>query len=133
MICKFKNAELSFKEVSTSFYEGNYHVLQEDMSFDFCQYTFCVDVKGNLFLVDRDALDDVGDPPISNTFQELFCPVVFSLLDADEKAMLRLGLTTCMNNTAETLVKALKKGDKYYEEYRNHHCHLFELIKKLKK
>ena len=97
MIYKSKNADLSFKEVSTSFYAGNLKVCIECMSFDFCDYTFCVDMKGNLFLVDRDKLDEAGDMVMSNHSQELFCPVVISLLDEEEKSMLRLGLRTCMN------------------------------------
>ena len=87
MLYKSKNADLSFKEVTTNFYEGNLKVCIECMSFDFCENTFCVDMKGNLFFVDRDALDEAGDMAMSNHSQELFYPVVISLLDEDEKAM----------------------------------------------
>ena len=132
MIYKSKNADLSFKEVSTSFYEGNLKVCIECMSFDFCDYTFCVDMKGNLFFVDRDALDEAGDMAMSNHSQELFCPVVISLLDADEKAMLRLGLRTCMNYTAEAMCNEFKPDTQIYNDYKEHHFHLYKLIEKLK-
>ena len=132
MIYKSKNADLSFKEVSTSFYEGNLKVCIECMSFDFCDYTFCVDMKGNLFLVDRYQLDEAGDMVMSNHSQELFCPVVISLLDEDEKAMLRLGLRTCMNYTAEAMCNEFKPDTQIYNDYKEHHFHLHELIEKLK-
>ena len=129
---KSKYADLSFKEVSTSFYEGNLKVCIECMSFDFCDYTFCVDMKGNLFFVDRDELDEAGDMVMSNHSQELFCPVVISLLDEDEKAMLRLGLRTCMNYTAEAMCNEFKPDTQIYNDYKEHHFHLHVLIEKLK-
>ena len=132
MIYKSKNADLSFKEVTTNFYEGNLKVCIECMSFDFCDYTFCVDTKGNLFLVDRDELDEAGDMAMSNHSQELFCPVVISLLDEDEKAMLRLGLRTCMNYTAEAMCDEFAPNTQIYNDYKEHHYNLYELIEKLK-
>lgn len=128
MIYAEKNAHLAFEEVTTNFYEGNLKVCIECMSFDFCDYTFCVDMKGNLFFVDRDALDEAGDMAMSNHSQELFYPVVFSLLDADEKAMLRLGLRTCMNYTAEAMCNEFKPDTPIYNDYKEHHYHLYVLI-----
>ena len=132
MIYAEKNAHLAFEEVTTNFYEGNLKVCIECMSFDFCDYTFCVDMKGNLFFVDRDALDEAGDMAMSNHSQELFYPVVFSFLDADEKAMLRLGLRTCMNYTAEAMCNEFKPDTQSYDDYKEHHYHLYRLIEKLK-
>ena len=132
MIYVEKNSHLAFEEVTTNFYEGNLKVCIECMSFDFCDYTFCVDTKGNLFLVDRYELDEAGDMAMSNHSQELFCPVVFSLLDADEKAMLRLGLRTCMNYTAEAMCNEFKPDTQIYNDYKEHHFHLYKLIEKLK-
>lgn len=132
MIYKSKNADLSFKEVTTNFYEGNLKVCIECMSFDFCDYTFCVDTKGNLFFVDRDKLDEAGDMAMSNHSQELFFPVVISLLDEDEKAMLRLGLRTCMNYTAEAMCDEFEPNTQIYNDYKEHHYNLYELIEKLK-
>lgn len=128
MIYAEKNAHLAFEEVTTNFYEGNLKVCIECMSFDFCDYTFCVDMKGNLFFVDRNALDEAGDMAMSNHSQELFYPVVFSLLDADEKAMLRLGLRTCMNYTAEAMCNEFKPDTPIYNDYKEHHYHLYVLI-----
>ena len=132
MIYVNKNANSVFEELTTNFYEGNLKVCIECMSFDFCDYTFCVDMKGNLFLVDRDKLDEAGDMAMSNHSQELFCPVVISLLDADEKAMLRLGLRTCMNYTAEAMCDEFEPNTQIYDDYKEHHYHLYELIEKLK-
>ena len=132
MLYKSKNADLSFEEVSTSFYAGNLKVCIECMSFDFCDYTFCVDMKGNLFFVDRDKLDEAGDMAMSNHSQELFYPVVISLLDEDEKAMLRLGLRTCMNYTAEAMCNEFEPNTQIYNDYKEHHYNLYELIEKLK-
>lgn len=132
MLYKSKRADLAFEEVSTNFYEGNLKVCIECMSFDFCDNTFCVDIKGNLFFVDRYELDETGDFVMSNHSQELFCPVVISLLDADEKAMLRLGLRTCMNYTAEAMCNEFKPNTQIYNDYKEHHYRLHELIEKLK-
>ena len=132
MLYKSKNADLSFKEVSTGFYEGNLKVCIECMSFDFCDNTFCVDMEGNLFFVNRDELDEAGDMAMSNHSQELFYPVVISLLDEDEKAMLRLGLRTCMNYTAEAMCNEFKPDTQIYTDYKEHHYNLYELIEKLK-
>ena len=132
MLYKSKNADLSFEEVSTSFYAGNLKVCIECMSFDFCDYTFCVDMKGNLFFVDRDKLDEAGDMAMSNHSQELFYPVVISLLDGEEKTMLRLGLRTCMNYTAEAMCNEFEPNTQIYNDYKEHHYNLYELIEKLK-
>ena len=132
MIYAEKNAHFVFEEITTNFYEGNLKVCIECMSFDFCDYTFCVDMKGNLFFVDRDELDEAGDFVMSNHSQELFCPVVISLLDEDEKAMLRLGLRTCMNYTAEAMCNEFKPNTPIYNDYKEHHYRLHELIEKLK-
>ena len=132
MIYVNKNANSVFDEISTNFYEGNLKVCIECMSFDFCDYTFCVDMKGNLFLVIRDKLDEAGDMAMSNHSQELFCPVVISLLDADEKAMLRLGLRTCMNYTAEAMCDEFEPDTQIYNDYKEHHYNLYNLIEKLK-
>ena len=128
MIYAEKNAHLAFEEVTTNFYEGNLKVCIECMSFDFCDYTFCVDMKGNLFFVDRDKFDETGDFVMSNHSQELFYPVVFSLLDEDEKAMLRLGLRTCMNYTAEAMCNEFKPDTPIYNDYKEHHYRLYVLI-----
>ena len=128
MIYADKNSHLAFDEVTTNFYEGNLKVCIECMSFDFCDYTFCVDMKGNLFFVDRYKFDETGDFVMSNHSQELFYPVVFSLLDADEKAMLRLGLRTCMNYTAEAMCNEFKPDTQIYNDYKEHHYHLYVLI-----
>ena len=132
MIYVNKNANSVFNEISTNFYEGNLKVCIECMSFDFCDYTFCVDMRGNLFLVIRDKLDEAGDMAMSNHSQELFCPVVISLLDEDEKAMLRLGLRTCMNYTAEAMCDEFEPNTQIYDDYKEHHYHLYRLIEKLK-
>ena len=132
MIYVNKNANSVFEELTTNFYEGNLKVCIECMSFDFCDYTFCVDMRGNLFLVDRDKLDEAGDMAMSNHSQELFCPVVISLLDEDEKAMLRLGLRTCMNYTAEAMCNEFEPNTQIYNDYKEHHYRLHELIEKLK-
>ena len=132
MIYAEKNAHFVFEELTTNFYEGNLKVCIECMAFDFCDYTFCVDTKGHLFLVDRDELDEAGDMAMSNHSQELFCPVVISLLDTEEKAMLRLGLRTCMNYAAEAMCNESKPDTQIYNDYKEHHCHLMNLIEKLK-
>ena len=52
--------------------------------------------------------------------------------DEDEKAMLRLGLRTCMNYTAEAMCNEFKPDTQIYTDYKEHHYNLYELIEKLK-